>query len=125
MNTILWSLAVTWEPMLFIGLPVLILLSLLIFMVKRYRRCPSNRVLVVYGKVGGAKTARCIHGGGVMVWPVIQDYVYMSLEPITITRQSSLRLTTACKMLACMPTLICKVAAGSRQERPVTAIAAR
>jgi len=84
MNTILWTLAVTWEPMIFIGLPVLILLSLLIFMVKRYRRCPSNRVLVVYGKVGGQRTARCIHGGGVMVWPVIQDYVYMSLEPITI-----------------------------------------
>ena len=70
MNMILWSLAVGWEPM--------------IFMVKRYRRCPSNRVLVVYGKVGGSKTARCIHGGGVMVWPVIQDYVYMSLEPMTI-----------------------------------------
>jgi len=84
MNTILWSLAVSWEPMIFIGLPILILLSLMIFMVKRYRRCPSNRVLVVYGKVGGARTARCIHGGGVMVWPVIQDYVYMSLEPMTI-----------------------------------------
>ena len=75
MNPIHWTLAVTWEPMIFIGLPVLILLSLMIFMVKRYRRCPSNRVLVVYGKVGGSKTARCIHGGGVMVWPVIQDYV--------------------------------------------------
>ena len=85
MNTMLWSLAeVNWAPMLFIGLPVLLGMSFLIFMVKRYRRCPSNRVLVVYGKVGGARTARCIHGGGVIVWPVIQDYVYMSLEPITI-----------------------------------------
>ncbi len=85
MNTMLWSLAeVLWGPMLFIGLPVLLGMSFLIFMVKRYRRCPSNRVLVVYGKVGGQRTARCIHGGGVMVWPVIQDYVYMSLEPMTI-----------------------------------------
>jgi len=73
MNTILWSLAVSWEPMIFIGLPILILLSLMIFMVKRYRRCPSNRVLVVYGKVGGSRTARCIHGGGVMVWEGVED----------------------------------------------------
>ncbi|MHC5009779.1 MAG: flotillin family protein [Planctomycetota bacterium] len=76
--------ATPWEPMIFIGLPSLIILSLMIFLIKRYRRCPSNRVLVVYGKVGGNRAAKCIHGGGVMVWPVIQDYVYMSLEPMTI-----------------------------------------
>ncbi len=73
-----------WSTVLFVVLPVLIVLSLVIFLVKRYKRCPSNRVLVVYGKVGGERTAKCIHGGGLMVWPVIQDYVYMSLEPMTI-----------------------------------------
>ena len=78
-----WSGTVL-PPAIFIGIPLALILSLVIFMIKRYRRCPSNRVLVVYGKVGGARTARCIHGGGVMVWPVIQDYVYMSLEPMTI-----------------------------------------
>ena len=76
--------ATPWGPILFIGLPSLLLISLLIFLVKRYRRCPSNRILVVYGKVGGARTAKCIHGGGVFVWPLIQDYAYMSLEPMTI-----------------------------------------
>ena len=36
MNTILWSLAVTWTPMMFIGLPVvLILLAATIFLVVR------------------------------------------------------------------------------------------
>ena len=85
MNLIPWILAAElWTPMLLIGLPVLIALSLLIFFVKRYRRCPSNRVLVVYGKVGDQRTAKCVHGGGTMVWPIIQDYVYMSLEPLTI-----------------------------------------
>jgi flotillin len=77
-------LAVGWEAPLFVGLPALIVLSMIVFMIKRYRRCPSNRVLVVYGKVGGNRAAKCIHGGGVMVWPVIQDYVYMSLEPMTL-----------------------------------------
>ena len=67
-----------------IGIVFLLILFLIIFFVKRYKRCPSNRVLVVYGKVSGQRAARCIHGGGVMVWPVIQDYAYISLEPLTI-----------------------------------------
>ena len=67
-----------------IGIVFLLVLFLIIFFVKRYKRCPSNRVLVVYGKVAGQRAARCIHGGGVMVWPVIQDYAYISLEPLTI-----------------------------------------
>lgn len=83
-STIHGMLAVAWEPMIFIGLPFLILLFLMIFLVTRYRRCPSNQVLVVYGQVGGQQTARCIHGGGTFVWPVIQDYAYLSLEPILV-----------------------------------------
>ncbi len=71
-------------PWMIVILPVLVLLSLLIFFAKRYKRCPSNRVLVVYGKIGGERTAKCIHGGGLMVWPIIQDYAFLSLEPITI-----------------------------------------
>ena len=67
-----------------IGIPIAILLFLAMFFIQRYRRCPSNQVLVVYGKVKGNRAARCIHGGGTMVWPVIQDYYYLSLEPMTI-----------------------------------------
>ena len=56
-----------------------------VFLATRYKRCPSDRVLVVYGKVGVGKSANCIHGGGVMVWPVIQNYAYLSLTPMTIS----------------------------------------
>lgn len=63
---------------------VLIILGAVAFVVKRYKRCPSNRILVVYGKVGGSRAARAMHGGGVFVLPVIQDYAYLSLEPLTI-----------------------------------------
>ncbi|MBI1367345.1 MAG: flotillin family protein [Planctomycetes bacterium] len=70
--------------MLWIGIPVAIILFLTMFFLQRYRRCPSNRILVVYGKTGGQRAAKCIHGGGIMVWPVIQDYMYLSLEPMTI-----------------------------------------
>ena len=63
---------------------VLLAFSFLILLVKRYRRCPSNKILVVYGKVSGEATAKCLHGGGTFVWPVIQDYQYLDLEPLQI-----------------------------------------
>ncbi len=56
--------------------------------VQRYKRCPSDRILVVYGKVGsgidGVKSAKCIHGGAAFIWPVIQDYQFMDLTPVSI-----------------------------------------
>ncbi|MFD2257449.1 flotillin family protein [Luteolibacter algae] len=50
----------------------------------RYKRCPSDKILVVYGKVGGGKSAHCHHGGAAFVWPVIQDYQYLDLTPLPI-----------------------------------------
>ncbi|MBX3460972.1 MAG: flotillin family protein [Planctomycetes bacterium] len=56
----------------------------IILVVKYYRRCPSNKVLVVFGKGVGGGAAKTIHGGAALVWPLIQDYAYLSLEPITV-----------------------------------------
>jgi flotillin len=55
----------------------------LISFVRRYKRCPSDRILVKYGKVGG-ESAKCIHGGATFVWPIIQDFAFMDLTPISI-----------------------------------------
>jgi flotillin len=63
---------------------VLIFFSFLILLAKRYKRCPSNKVLVVYGKVSARQVAKTIHGGGTFVWPLIQDYEFLDLEPIQI-----------------------------------------
>lgn len=71
-------------PVLLIGLPVLIMLGLLVFFVSRYRRCRSDQVLVIFGQVGVRRTAQILHGGGTIVWPLIQDSAYLSLEPRTI-----------------------------------------
>ena len=68
-----------------IFLLVLFVMVTFIWVVSRYKRCPSDKVLVVYGKVGKGQSAACIHGGGAFVWPVIQDYTYMSLTPLTIS----------------------------------------
>ncbi len=72
------------SPIMLLLIAVLLVTGVLMFVVRQYRRCPSNRVLVVYGKVGGNQAARCIHGGGVFVIPLFQDYQYLSLEPVTI-----------------------------------------
>ncbi len=54
--------------------------------IRRYRRCPSDKILVVYGKVGKSegKTAKCVHGGAAFIWPVIQDFEFLDLKPIPI-----------------------------------------
>ncbi|MBY0512930.1 MAG: flotillin family protein [Gemmataceae bacterium] len=61
-----------------------VLFSVLMLLVKRYKRCPSNRILVIYGKTGGGNAARCVHGGAAFVLPLVQDYSYLSLDPIQI-----------------------------------------
>ncbi|MSP92309.1 MAG: flotillin family protein [Myxococcales bacterium] len=58
--------------------------SFLLLVTTRYRRCPSNQILVVYGKVGGGQSSKCLHGGGAFIWPLIQNYAYLSLEPVQI-----------------------------------------
>jgi flotillin len=61
-----------------------VLFGMLMFVAKRYKRCPSNRVLVVFGKTSGGNAAKCVHGGAAFVIPLIQDYAYLNLEPIQI-----------------------------------------
>src|SRR5215468_7809918 len=62
----------------------LVFFSILLMLLQRFKRCRSDQVLVIFGKVGGGNTSRCIHGGAAFVWPLIQDHAYLSLEPIQI-----------------------------------------
>jgi flotillin len=36
---------------------------------------------VIYGRVGKDRTAKCIHGGGTFIFPLIQDYGFLDLLP--------------------------------------------
>jgi len=63
---------------------VLILFSLFIAFARRYKRCPSNRILVVYGRAKEGRVARTLHGGGTFVLPLLEDYEYLSLDPMQI-----------------------------------------
>ncbi len=66
------------------ALLVLIFFGLVVVLTRRFKRCPSNRVLVVYGRSGSGKVAKTMHGGGTLVLPLLQDYAYLSLDPIQI-----------------------------------------
>ena len=63
---------------------MIIVMMFLLQLATRYKRCPSNRVLVIYGKSGSGEASKCIHGGAAFVIPLIQDYAWLSLEPIQI-----------------------------------------
>ena len=69
-------------PLIIIAIVVAVLL--VISIINRYRRCPSDKILVIYGSKSNKSSARCIHGGGAFVWPIIEDYAYLSLTPISI-----------------------------------------
>ena len=38
----------------------LILIAVFAFVANQYKRCPSNKIIVVYGKTGGERTAKCV-----------------------------------------------------------------
>ena len=59
-------------------------LGITIFFFSRYQKCPSDRILVVYGRTSGGVSSRCLHGGAAFIWPVIQAYEFLDLTPIPI-----------------------------------------
>ena len=63
---------------------IIVALTTLFAFSSRYKRCPSDRILVVYGKIENGKSSKCIHGGGTFVMPVIQDFQYLDLTPLPI-----------------------------------------
>lgn len=69
---------------------ILILLFYVVLITVCYKKCPPDKILVIYGKVGTdkegkARTAVCIHGGAAFVWPIVQSYSYLDLAPIPVT----------------------------------------
>ena len=57
---------------------------MLLWFVSRYKRCPSDKILVIYGKTGTGQSSKCLAGGAAFIWPVIQDYQFLDLTPISI-----------------------------------------
>src|SRR5260370_34563793 len=85
MSNALFAAEIPWEVLTAIGLAALVFFTLTMTLVTRYKRCPSNRILIIFGKMTGSPTGtRCLHGGARLVLPLVQDYALLSLEPIQI-----------------------------------------
>lgn len=77
------------EIIIIIAIAVVVLIVTLAAILNRYKRCPSDKILVIYGKTrrnknGGSSSAKCIHGGAAFIWPVFQSYSFLDLTPISI-----------------------------------------
>ena len=69
---------------------VLLIASIAILFFARYKKCPSDKVMVIYGKIakekdGTQKSSRCIHGGAAFIVPMIQSYAFLDLTPISLS----------------------------------------
>ena len=68
---------------------VLVVFSIIVWICSRYKKCPSDKIMVIYGSVGKnkdgtARSAKCIHGGAAFVIPVFQSYEFLDLTPLSI-----------------------------------------
>jgi len=71
------------SELIIIVVAAFVLFVTFVTLISRYKRCPSDKILVIYGRTGGT-SAKCVHGGGAFIWPVIQDYQYLDLKPLSI-----------------------------------------
>ena len=63
---------------------VAFLLGTIVWLFSRYKMCPSDKILIVYGNVGAGRSAKCIHGGATFTMPIVQSYAFLDLNPINI-----------------------------------------
>jgi flotillin len=70
-------------PIIIIVVAAIVIFVTILALVSRYKRCPSDKILVIYGRTGGT-SAKCVHGGGAFIWPVIQDFAFLDLKPLSI-----------------------------------------
>ena len=70
-----------------------IMLGMIIFFFSRYKKCPADKILVIYGKTAGARSSKCMHGGAAFIWPVIQAYELLDLTPIRLEINAKHKLT--------------------------------
>ena len=87
MNNLLVS---TGGVVALIAVVVVILFTLILLICSRFKKCPSDKIMVVYGRVsknsdGTNRSAKCLHGGITFIVPVMQDYSFLDLTPMSIS----------------------------------------
>ena len=90
LNPMLLATKISPTAIIAVVVAVVLVFSLILVFLSRFRRCPSDKIMVIYGKVGQnkdgtARSAKCIHGGAAFVLPILQDYEYMDLTPMSLS----------------------------------------
>ena len=97
LNTSLPSVLLTSVPgngsamvLILVCVIALLLFTTVCVILSRYKRCPSDKILVIYGKVGSgadgtSRSAKCIHGGAAFIWPIVQAYEFLDLTPMSLS----------------------------------------
>ncbi len=78
------------NPIILMFVIAIVVITTLILVLSRYKKCPSDKIMVIYGKVGSNpdgsnRSARCIHGGAAFIWPIFQASEYLDLTPLSIS----------------------------------------
>ncbi|MBR5522314.1 MAG: flotillin family protein [Akkermansia sp.] len=84
MTSILAAAGSSSSSIIAIVVLVLFLIGTGVVLFSRYKMCPSDKILIVYGNVGAGRSAKCIHGGATFVMPIIQSCAFMDLNPLNI-----------------------------------------
>lgn len=85
-----------FDPTRLTQIVIIVVIALIIFfiifasLIRRYRRCPSDKIMVIYGKVGRdhdgeSRSSKCIHGGAAFIWPIFQECQYLDLTPFSMS----------------------------------------
>ena len=72
---------------------LVIMLGMIIFFFSRFKKCPADKILVIYGKTGKGRSSKCMHGGAAFIWPVLQAYELLDLTPIRLEINAKHKLT--------------------------------
>ena len=72
---------------------LVIMFGMIIFFFSRYKKCPADKILVIYGKTGKGRSSKCMHGGAAFIWPVLQAYELLDLTPICLEINAKHKLT--------------------------------
>lgn len=69
-----------WIFLFFAGLLFAFVMLQVSLIIRSYKSCASNQILVIFGHGG----TRVVREGGAFVWPLLQDYAFLSLEPLRV-----------------------------------------
>ena len=89
MNNLLANVGATIGIILGIVFGLIFVMAMLVVFT-RYKKCPSDKIMVIYGKIsknkdGTYRSAKCVHGGASLVWPLVQSYTFLDLTPLSIS----------------------------------------